>query len=80
MNHKSDRFKVVERDEIESILPRLRFDNKTVIVTGAARGLGSAVAITLAELGAEVAVVDVRREQICWLTEAAVSGDLEYVA
>lgn len=36
----------------------IRFDNKTVIVTGAAAGIGSAIADTLADSGATVIVCD----------------------
>ena len=36
-----------------------RLDGKTALVTGAARGLGRAYAIRLAELGANVGVIDI---------------------
>ena len=40
-----------------------RLDNKTAIVTGAARGLGAATAKALAAQGARVALVDVRMDE-----------------
>jgi len=41
------------------ILDQFKLDGKVAIVTGAARGLGQAMAIGLAEAGADVALVDV---------------------
>lgn len=41
------------------ILDKFKLDGKTAIVTGAARGLGQAIALGLAEAGADVAVADV---------------------
>ena len=41
------------------ILDQFKLDNKVAIVTGAARGLGQAMAVALAEAGADVALVDV---------------------
>ena len=43
----------------KKILDQFRMDGKSAIVTGAARGLGQAMAIGLAEAGADVALVDV---------------------
>ena len=43
----------------KKILDQFRLDGKSAIVTGAARGLGQAMAIGLAEAGADVALVDV---------------------
>jgi 2-hydroxycyclohexanecarboxyl-CoA dehydrogenase len=37
----------------------MEFQNKTAIITGAASGIGKAVALTMAQLGANVAVVDI---------------------
>lgn len=42
------------------------FDGKTVLVTGAARGIGQAIALAFAEEGANMAVADVQAE---WLDE-----------
>ena len=36
-----------------------RLDGKVALVTGAARGLGRAYALRLAELGADVGVIDI---------------------
>jgi 2-deoxy-D-gluconate 3-dehydrogenase len=41
------------------ILDQFKLDDKVAIVTGAARGLGQAIAAGLAEAGANVAVVDI---------------------
>jgi 2-dehydro-3-deoxy-D-gluconate 5-dehydrogenase len=41
------------------ILDQFKLDGKAAIVTGAARGLGRAIAVGLAEAGADVALVDV---------------------
>jgi 2-deoxy-D-gluconate 3-dehydrogenase len=50
-----------------SILDRFRLDGKTALVTGAASGLGAAIAVALAEAGATVACHGNRRpaEQTC---------------
>lgn len=42
-----------------SILDRFRLDNQIAMVTGAASGIGTAFAETVAELGAAVALVDI---------------------
>lgn len=42
-----------------NILYMFRLDGKVAIVTGAARGLGQAMAVGLAEAGADVALVDI---------------------
>src|SRR5487761_1159208 len=44
-----------------AILDRFRLDGKTALVTGAAGGLGAAIAIALAEAGATVACHGNRR-------------------
>lgn len=41
------------------ILDKFKLDGKVAIVTGSARGLGQAIAIGLAEAGADVALVDI---------------------
>ncbi len=41
------------------ILDDFKLDGKTAIVTGAARGLGQAMALGLAEAGADIALVDI---------------------
>ena len=41
------------------ILDQFKLDGKVALVTGAARGLGQAIAIGLAEAGADLALVDV---------------------
>ena len=41
------------------ILDQFKLTNKTAIVTGSARGLGQAIAIGLAEAGADVTLVDI---------------------
>jgi 3-oxoacyl-[acyl-carrier protein] reductase len=40
-------------------LGKVRFDGKVAVVTGAARGIGQAIALRLAQEGADVVVVDV---------------------
>jgi 2-dehydro-3-deoxy-D-gluconate 5-dehydrogenase len=45
----------------DNILNRFRLDGKTALVTGAASGLGAAIAIALAQAGARVAVHGNRR-------------------
>ena len=44
-----------------SILDKFKLDGKVALVTGAASGLGQAMAIALAESGADVAI----RSRIC---------------
>ena len=44
---------------MSNILDRFKLDGKAAIVTGAARGLGQAMALALAEAGADVLAVDV---------------------
>lgn len=43
----------------KNILDQFKLDGKSAVVTGAARGLGQAMAIGLAEAGADVALVDI---------------------
>ncbi len=44
------------------------FDGKVVLVTGAARGIGQAIAVGLAREGADVALCDLQKD---WLSETA---------
>ena len=44
---------------METILERFRLDGKAALVTGASRGLGQAMALALAEAGADVVAADV---------------------
>ncbi len=44
-------------------IDKFRLDNRTVVVTGAARGIGFAVAELCAAVGADIAIVDVLEEQ-----------------
>lgn len=43
----------------KSILDRFRLDGKKALVTGAGQGIGAALAVALAEAGADVAVADI---------------------
>jgi NAD(P)-dependent dehydrogenase (short-subunit alcohol dehydrogenase family) len=44
-------------DDHDFKMPNLRLDGRTAIVTGGSRGLGLAIALTLAELGADLAIL-----------------------
>ena len=44
---------------MSSILDRFRLDGKVAVITGAARGLGQAMALALAEAGADIVAVDI---------------------
>ena len=46
------------------ITDKYRVDNKVAIVTGASRGMGKAIALTLAEAGADVIVIARNQRQI----------------
>jgi len=46
------------------------FEGKTVLVTGAARGIGRAIAETFADAGADLALCDLQKD---WLQETAVA-------
>lgn len=50
----------------------MRFSGKTAIVTGAARGIGRAVALKFAMEGARVVAIDINTEELCRL-----KGELE---
>ena len=41
------------------ILDQFKLDGKVAVVTGSARGLGQAIALGLAEAGADIALVDI---------------------
>src|SRR4051812_36082368 len=45
-------------------LPNFRLDNKKAMVTGASRGIGKALAIGLAEAGAEVFIIARTKDEI----------------
>lgn len=44
------------------VLPSMRLDNKVVLVTGASSGIGRAIALAVAEVGADVAVCEVSQK------------------
>lgn len=48
------------------------FSGKTALVTGAARGIGQAIALKLAEEGADLALADVQTD---WLSETAAKAE-----
>jgi NAD(P)-dependent dehydrogenase (short-subunit alcohol dehydrogenase family) len=56
-----------------SILDRFRLDGKRALVTGAGRGIGQAIALALAEAGADVAVIDLN-PQTAQATADAIRG------
>src|SRR5215210_3301482 len=56
---------------------RLRLDGRTAVVTGAARGIGAAEAIRLAQEGANVAVLDLSAEACQETVEAVEAAGAE---
>jgi 2-deoxy-D-gluconate 3-dehydrogenase len=64
------------------ILDRFRLDGKAALVTGASRGLGAAMAVALAEAGADVAVHGNTRppDETCTKVESAGRRGLPLVA
>jgi 3-oxoacyl-[acyl-carrier protein] reductase len=55
----------------------IRFDGRTAIVTGAARGFGRAIALSFASLGARVIACDVLKRE---LDQTAAAGDEQHTA
>ena len=57
-----------------NVLEQFRLDGKTALVTGARRGIGKAMAIALAEAGADIIAVSVSLEDTGSEIEQAVTG------
>lgn len=55
--------------------PEVRFDGKTVLITGAGQGLGRAYALMYARLGANVVINDVNEKNACAVVDEIVKGD-----
>lgn len=66
------------------IIEKMRLDNKSIFVTGGARGIGKSVATAFCEAGANVAVVDVdirtAQETADWLRETTGSDTMAFQA
>jgi NAD(P)-dependent dehydrogenase (short-subunit alcohol dehydrogenase family) len=54
---------------MNSIIDRFRLDRKKALVTGGAKGIGAAIAVALAESGADVAIVDIDEKAAMELAE-----------
>ena len=64
-----------KRDTNPQSSPEVRFDGKTVIVTGAGGGLGRAYSLMFAKLGANVVVNDVSEKSAKAVVEEITSGE-----
>jgi len=62
-----------------TLLDRFSLDGETALVTGAAQGLGRAMASGLAEMGADVAIADVNGEKAA-TTATELDGETDVVA
>jgi 3-oxoacyl-[acyl-carrier protein] reductase len=62
------------------IVDRLRLDGSTVLVTGAAGKIGSTVALSLAEAGAVVVLVDLDQERLEAVTQRFVAAGHDHLA
>jgi len=49
-------------------------DNKVALITGAARGIGKAIAVELAKNGADIAFTDLNRNEVMEATEAEIAA------
>ncbi|MCH5331521.1 MAG: 3-oxoacyl-[acyl-carrier-protein] reductase [Alistipes sp.] len=49
-------------------------ENKTALITGAARGIGKAIALELAKSGADIAFTDLNRNEVMEATEAEIKA------
>ncbi|NDY94165.1 SDR family oxidoreductase [Wenzhouxiangella limi] len=53
----------------------MKLDDKIVVITGAARGLGAAMARQLAEQGARIALIDLKSDQLFETAKSLPGGD-----
>lgn len=54
---------------------KIQFENKTVVVSGAAGGIGNAIAKGFASLGASVFACDIRKDALAELAAAGIAAD-----